>query len=127
MSKTYTIYGRYRFSFGASSINLTSGSSDLDATNLISSLQQMWLLDGTQISVSCTSDNKNSSNYTYIAYSNVFGSLTDIDKSGLDVITAFSFVGTFNYTNTYGYIIPYNIYKSNAPGAFDSGNILNII
>lgn len=129
ISKTYNVYGRHRFSFGASSTILTSGSSASQVTNVINSLQQMWLIEGHNLSVTCTSDNKNTSNYTYIAYAATYGALSDIDKSGLDALTAFTLLGTFNYVNVHNNAIltPYYIYKSNAPGAFSSGNVLNIL
>ena len=127
INRTYTIYGRTRFSFGASPVSINESSSDLDVSNLINSLQQMWLIDRRDTQVTCTSDNKNTSNYTYIAYSVSYGQLDNILKSGLDAFGSFTLLGQFNYTNPYGNVTPFYVYKSNATGAFDSGNIINII
>lgn len=128
ISKSYIVNGRYRFSFGASSTLLTNISTAVQATDVINSLQQMWLIEGHELSVTCTSDNKNINNYTYIAYASTYGQLLDIDKDGLDILTAFTFIGAFNYINPHNnaIITPYYIYRSNATGAFSSGNVLNI-
>ncbi len=126
ISNTYTVYGRHRFSFGASSTILDISSIDSDITTVVTNLQQMWLMEGHVKTVTCTSDNKNPSNYTYIAYNTSYGAIVDIDKSGLDVIGAFTMIKTFNYTNPYGNVSTYYLYKSNTPGAFASGNTLII-
>jgi hypothetical protein len=126
VSKTYTINSRYRFSFGASSIELTSSSTDVDVSNVINALQQSWLMDGIEKQVICTFDNKLDDNYTYIAYSSSYGEINHILKFGVDVTDSFTLIGEFNYTNTYGYISSYYLYKSNYSGAFGINNELNI-
>lgn len=118
------VYWYFRRFFGASALEVTD---DASAQTLIEALQQSWLDANRAGTATCTSDNANTSNYTYIAHAASLGNLSGIIMNGATpVLGAFAKIGTFNYVNAQGHTEPYVIYKSNAKGAFSSGDSLAI-
>lgn len=122
-SKTW----RYRYYFGASSTELTAGSTDAAAEAVIESLQQSALLSSRSTTWTAGSHNNTAGNYTYIAYKQSFGDITTIIQNGaLPVLGAFTKLGDFTTTNAYGVTVVYRLYKSNADNAFSNGTTLNV-
>jgi hypothetical protein len=85
-----------------------------------------WIAD-------CTSDNNNSSKFTYIIYPASYGNLSSIAQGHTDVFGAFTQLTNtdtaneeFTITNSNSISSTYYVYKSNAPGAFSNGVILTI-
>ena len=75
----------------------------------------------------CTADNNNASNYTYIIYPAAYGDLSAITQNGsLPVLTAFTKQTDRTVTLSTGLTVSMRIYKSNATGAFASGTTLTI-
>jgi hypothetical protein len=81
----------------------------------------------------CTSDNNNSSKFTYIIYPTSYGNLSSIAQGHSDVFGAFTQLTNtdtsneeFTITNSNGISSTYYVYKSNAPGAFSNGVLLTI-
>jgi hypothetical protein len=67
-------------------------------------------------------------NYTYIVYPSSYGNLSNIIQNGaLSVLTAFTNLGTYSVTNSYGVSVSVLVYKSNSDKAFASGTTLAII
>lgn len=123
-TRTHTKYWYFRFYLGADPINVVDVST---AQTVIDNLQQSWLLSGKSRTVTCTEDNNNTSNYTYICYAAKFGDLSNIIQNGATpVLGAFTEVGDFNYINSYGITESYKVYKSNALGAFSNNTSLAI-
>lgn len=118
------VYWYFRRFFGASALEVTD---DASAQTLIASLQQSWLDANRAGTVACTADNANTANYAYIAHAESLGNLSNIIMNGaVPVLGAFTKVGAFDYTNAVGHTEKYIIYKSNAKGAFASGDSLVI-
>ena len=112
---------------GANSTVLTGSSTDGEVTTVIDALQLSSLEIDQEKIVTLTSDFATSSNFTYIAYAAKYGDLSNIlFNDGSSVLGAFTKVGDFNYTNSEAHIESYSIYKSNASGAFENGDELNI-
>ena len=122
-SSSRTYYWRFRHYFGASSLTPSDNSS---AQTVLSALTNSALATGKGRTVSCSANNSNTSNYTYIAYASKFGTLSSVILNGaLDVKDAFVLVGEFSVTNAYGHAENYYFYKSIAKGAFnDSDNLV---
>jgi len=75
----------------------------------------------------CTSANNTVGNFTYIIYPSSYGVLSGIIQNGaLPVLTAFTDLGTFTITNSFGASIVVRIYKSNSDAAFANGTTLVI-
>lgn len=75
----------------------------------------------------CTTDNNNASNYTYIIYPAAYGDLSAVTQNGsLPVLTAFTKQTDRTVTLSTGLTVSMRIYKSNATGAFASGTTLTI-
>jgi len=75
----------------------------------------------------CTADNNNASNYTYIIYPAAYQDLSAITQNGsLPVLTAFTKQTDRTVTLSTGLTVLMRIYKSNATGAFASGTTLTI-
>jgi hypothetical protein len=121
----YSKAWRFRYWLGAT--NAADPVGDVTATALALALQQSQLLASKTASFTCTADNDTAGNYTWIAYPASFGALTSIIQNGaLPVLTAFTYIGSWNVTNAYGVIESYRFYKSNADKAFASGTTLAI-
>jgi hypothetical protein len=75
----------------------------------------------------CTAANDTFGNFTYIIYPASYGNLSNIIQNGaLSVLTAFTNLGDFTITNSFGASILVRIYKSNSDKAFSSGTTLAI-
>lgn len=112
---------------GANSTVLTGSSTDGEVTTVIDALQISSLETDQEKIVIATSDFANTSNFTYIAYAAKYGDLSEIIlNGGINVLSAFTKLGDFNYTNSEAHIESYRVYKSNATGAFENGDELNI-
>jgi hypothetical protein len=75
----------------------------------------------------CTSDNNDTTKYTYIIYPASYSDLSAVSQDGAQaVLGAFTKLGTFNINNSNGVPNSYLVYKSNAKGAFSSGVTLAI-
>jgi len=124
LNRTYTATWRFAHLFGANSTEVTDQTT---ATAVLPNLQQSELRAGKDRSVTCTADNQNASNYTYIAYAAKFGDLSNVVLDGsTPVLSAFTKVGDFNYTNSYGHTESYRVYISTATGAYQNGQTLTI-
>ena len=114
---TFSRSAQWRMFFGA----LSTG------TITISSLQQSKLNANQATTWTSTSDNTNGSNYTYITYSAAYPDLTSIVLNGAaPVLGAFTKQADISYTNSFGITQTYKVYRSNATGAFASGDTLTI-
>jgi len=124
-SATFQKSWRWRFAFGG--VNNATPINDGQASTLVLDLQQYQLLASKVATFVCTTDNNTAGNYTWIAYPASFGALSNIIQNGaLPVLTAFTYIGAFNVTNTYGQIVSYRFYKSNSDAAFAAGVSLAI-
>lgn len=122
---SYSRSWRFRYWFGASALANPVG--DPTATTLALAMQQSQLLASKSATFVCTADNDTVANYTWIIYPASFGALTNIIQNGaLPVLTAFTYIGSWNVTNAYGIVESYRFYKSNADKAFASGTTLAI-
>ena len=75
----------------------------------------------------CTSENTNVSNFTYIIYPATYGDLTSvIQDNAFEVLSAFTKIGDFNITNLFSATTSFRVYQSDQPGAFQPGAILTI-
>jgi hypothetical protein len=75
----------------------------------------------------CTSANDTLGNFTYIIYPASYGDLTSIIQNGATpVLSAFTKIGDYTITNTFGSSISVRVYKSNADKAFADGTTLAI-
>ena len=80
-----------------------------------------------QKTLTCTSDNNNASNYTWIAYPTSWTAITQILQDGsLSVLSAFQSPITREVTNPFGVSKDYYFYRSNDPGACSSGVELQV-
>jgi hypothetical protein len=94
---------------------------------VVASLDNPSLLASRARTVICNIDNDTIGYYSYIAYPASFGNLTGIIQNGaLPVLSAFTLLGDFNYTNAYGVIVSMRVYVSNSDAAFASGTSLAI-
>jgi hypothetical protein len=122
---TSTKSWRWRFAFGG--VSTANPTDDPSASALVLALQQYQLLASKVATFICTADNDTVGNYTWIAYPASFGALSNIIQNGaLPVLTAFTAIGTWNVTNTFGQIVSYRFYKSNSDAAFAVGTSLAI-
>lgn len=112
---TFSRASQWRIFFGASSSFSIAG---LQQSKLNASQSTIW---------TATADNANASNYTYIAYPSTFADLSSIIMNGAaPVIGAFTKQSNVSYTNTYGIVQEYKVYKSNATGAFATADTLTL-
>lgn len=75
----------------------------------------------------CTAANDTVGNFTYIIYPASYGDLTGVIQNGATpVLGAFTKLGDYTVTNSYGASISVRVYKSNADKAFASGTTLAI-
>jgi hypothetical protein len=124
-SASYSKSWRWRFAFGG--VNNADPVGDATASALVLDMQQYQLLASKVATFICTADNDTPGNYTWIAYPASFGALSNIIQNGaLPVLTAFTYIGSWNVTNTYGQIVSYRFYKSNSDAAFANGVSLAI-
>lgn len=116
-SLTFSRSAQWKYFYGA----LSAGTVTID------SLQQSKLNANQATSWTNTSDNTNTGNYTYIAYSGVYPDLASIVLNGAgQVLGAFTKQTDVSYTNAYGITQTYKVYRSNALGAFAVNDILTI-
>lgn len=124
---TYIKNWRYRHYFGGNATILDSGSSDSEVQAVLDLLQDTDLRAGRSRNITCGSYNENTSNYTYIMYASKYGDLSNVILNGAaPVLGAFTRLGIFNITNGEGQVVTTLVYKSNATGAFDSGDTLQL-
>ena len=75
----------------------------------------------------CNSNNDILGNYTYLIYPASYGDLSNVIQNGaLSVLSAFTKLGDYTITNSYGVSILVRIYKTNSDKAFASGTTLAI-
>jgi hypothetical protein len=124
-TRTSTKTWYHLFKFGANPTLVTDSTS---AQNVYNALQQSWLQANLTRTVTCTADNNNTSNYTYIIFDRTLAqNLTDVKLGGVEsVLGAFIRVGEFLVTNTYGVESLKVVYQTSAKGAFSSGQTLAI-
>lgn len=116
-SLTFSRSAQWRMFYGALSAS----------TITIGSLQQSKLNATQSTTWTNTSANQTAGNYTYIAYSAAYPDLTSIVLNGAaPVLGAFTKQSDVSYTNAYGITQTYKVYRSNATGAFASGDTLTI-
>lgn len=122
---TFLKYWRFKYWLGATSA--ANPTDDPTATALALALQQSQLLASRTANFTATADNDTTGNYTWIAYPASFGALANIIQNGaLPVLSAFTYIGSWNVTNAYSITELYRFYKSNADKAFASGTTLAI-
>lgn len=120
--RTYSVIWYNQFLFGASSL-------EVDNSNFQAILDGLTKasLNGKATTKSANVDNNNTNNYTYVAYATTYGNLNNVIQDGASpVLGAFTLVGSFNWVNAFGVIIPTNVYRTNAKGAFAPGTNLSI-
>lgn len=119
VSLAYTMSWMYCAYFGASSVDII----DIRELN-----QKTYIVDNT-ISFQCTSDNALGDNYTYLAIPKVvvdgIGDSMTIRRNFLNITGAFS-VSEITLNTPSGDSVLYYLYKSNATGAFSSGNTIRV-
>ena len=115
---------KYMHRSGASTTDITdSGSASL----VINDLTNNTLTTGKGRTITCTSENNDVTKYTYISYDASYGDLSNIIQNGsLPVLTAFTKLSDYSYTNQYGATRTMRTYKSNSTGAFASGTVLTL-
>jgi hypothetical protein len=116
---------RFRNYLAASSTDITSNAT---AQSVIDSNVVDSLLDDNRVwTATCSAANDVLGNYTYILYPASYGDLSTIIQNGaLPVLTAFTKLGDYTITNTYGASVSVRVYKSNSDKAFSSGTTLAI-
>lgn len=93
----------------------------------VTALQQSWLNPNQARTVICTTDNQNFDNFTYIVYNSIYPDLVNIILNGAaPVLGAFTKQPDVFVVNRFGVSHPYKVYKSNATGAFATGDTLTI-
>jgi len=106
----------------------TSASSITDsgtAQTVINSLTNNTLTSGKARTITCDATNNDVTKYTYICYDSSYGALSSIIQNGsLPVLTAFTRLPDYIYTNQYGVPRTMITYVSNSTGAFASGTTL---
>ena len=126
-SAVATWYVNFKAFLGASTTVLTAGSTALQATNLLNSLQSSQLPTNRATNYITGAWTDEEDKYTYIAYAAKLGLIANIvQNDSLPILGAFTFVGVFNYTNTFNIVEAYNIYKSNADRASSTGTKITI-
>jgi hypothetical protein len=122
-SRTDTITWMYKRFFGANSTIVTD---DASAQIVIDAMQQD-ILANTYPLITAGSYNNVGTNYTYIAYDASYADLAGVTLNGSQaVFGAFELLGTFDYDNGLGVVRGYKVYKTIDPGAFASGDKLDI-
>lgn len=106
----------------------TSASSITDsgtAQTVINSLTNNTLTSGKTRTITCDATNNDVTKYTYICYDSSYGALSSVIQNGsLPVLTAFTRLPDYIYTNQYGVPRTMITYVSNSTGAFASGTTL---
>lgn len=124
VSRAFNKVWQYMHRFGSSNLIITDASS---AQAVIDSLAINTLTSGKARTVTCTADNNNIANYTYISYDASYGALSGIIQNGaLPVLTAFTRLPDYSYINQYGVTRTVITYVSNSTGAFANGTTLAI-
>jgi hypothetical protein len=117
----------FRHFFGASNTVLTGASTPAQVASVINALQQSVLVGGKAANYTAGAYNDVTGNFTYIAYASTYGNLSNIIMNGaLSVLSAFTNIGSFSYTNSKGVVLNMTVYKSNSDKAFASGTTLAI-
>lgn len=117
----------WRHFFGASNVVLTAASTPAQVSAVINALQQSILTGGKAANYTAGAYNDTVGNFTYIAYASPYGNLSNIIMNGaLSVLSAFTNIGSFSYTNSKGVVLNMTVYKSNSDKAFASGTTLAI-
>lgn len=121
-SRSYSF--QFRNYLGASS---TIISDDTTAQTVVDSPVQSALDTNRAWTATCSAANDTVGNFTYIIYPASYGDLSGIIQNGATpVLTAFTKIGDFTVTNSFGSSISVRVYKSNADKAFASGTTLAI-
>lgn len=106
----------------------TSASSITDsgtAQTVINGLTNNTLTSNKARTITCDATNNDVTKYTYICYDSSYGALSSVIQNGsLPVLTAFTRLPDYTYTNQYGVPRTMITYVSNSTGAFASGTTL---
>lgn len=95
------------------------------AQTVIGSLTNNILTSNKARTITCDTTNNDVTKYTYICYDSSYGALSGIIQNGsLPVLTAFTRLPDYTYTNQYGVPRTMITYVSNSTGAFASGTTL---
>jgi hypothetical protein len=125
ISSTVTRPWYHAFKFGASAVIVSDNAS---AKVVYDALQQSFLQAGVSRTVTCTEDNNNPLNKTYIIFDrSIAANLIDIKLNGVEsVIGACTRIGEFSVANAQGVTSTKVVYSFNATGAFAIGQTLVI-
>ncbi len=124
--KNFSKSWQYKTYFGGNATELNSGSTDSEVQAVVDALQNNALRSGRSRSVTCASYNQSLGNFTYYVYAGKFGNLSSIILNGASpVLGAFTQLGPFTIVNGQGENVGVYVYKSNADGAFASGDTLD--
>jgi hypothetical protein len=107
----------------------TSAVSDNSAAQTLydSSPEVSALGTNSQKTITCTANNNNGSNFTWIVYPTSWTAITSVLQDGsLSILSAFGSPVTRTITNQYGVSKDYYFYRSNDPGAFSNGVELQV-
>lgn len=116
---------KWGIKFGTSQ---TVPTSQAEAQAVYDEANQIILTNNTEADFICTSDNNISTNYTYIFVPQELGDISNIILDDAAVITgALPVLGVWSITNSKGVTHNVQVYKSNAPGAFVTGNKLTTL
>lgn len=118
----------FRHFVGASNTELSPSSTPTEVKAVLDNLQFKILREGKWADITTTSTFAIDGYFTYIAFATKYNTLnTIILNYGIDILGAFTELGDFSYTNAEGHVENYKLYKSNASGAFEEGDELNIL
>ena len=111
--------------FGAG--EFLDGSDSGAVTALLTLLQQKIPLNTKVTTKTCTPDNEDLANYTYIAHDEEYGDINNIIQNGsIPVLGAFTNIGNHTFNNVNGVGRSFTVYRSNSAGAFADGTTLAI-
>tara|TARA_B110000858_G_C17782607_1_gene465556 strand:+ start:240 stop:1244 length:1005 start_codon:yes stop_codon:yes gene_type:complete len=130
-SNSITVSWVYRAVLSTSNINLAAGE-ESNFNLVISGATENGNVDDTEfistgvfdLTTGAASDN--AEQYTYISYPKALGLIDSITHQSFPVLGDFTFVDEFNYTNSWGLVQSYYIYKSSQAQAFGVGSKLEI-
>lgn len=126
--ETVQINWYFKHFIGASNTELTGSSTPAEVKAVLDNLQYKVLRNGKEAEIAATSTFAINGYFTYISFATKYGDLNNVIlNSGEDILGAFTELGDFSYTNSEGHIENYKLYKSNASGAFEDGDELNIL
>ncbi|NLR94854.1 hypothetical protein [Flammeovirga agarivorans] len=127
LSRTFSISIRQRSFFGGTNYPLPASPTNAEVTEVIDRIStSRSLATSKNLTINSTQATEDAGDhFTYYIYPASYGDLSQVTQDGSSpVLSAFTKVGDFDYTNSYGVTASYRVYKSNAPGAFNVGTKL---